>query len=75
MIGATQNPPLYNEQGQPLEFERYRRFYLSLDIDLQRIPTRSKFLKTVFSLFNVIKFPCPTLEFSQGKVQFHTFYP
>lgn len=75
MIGARQNPILYDEHGQPLDFERYRRFYLSLDVDLQRIPTRSPFLKTLFSVLNVVKFPCPTLEFSQGVFQVHTFYP
>lgn len=75
MIGAENNPPVYDENGQPLTFERYRRFYLSLDLDLTRIPVRSAFLKSLFSLVNVIKFPCPTLEYSQGTFRFHTFYP
>ncbi len=75
MIGANENPPLYNESGDAIHFERYRRFYLSLDVDLKRIPVKSTFLKTLFSALNIIKFPCPTLEYSQGGFKVHTFYP
>ncbi|WP_299117959.1 DUF2279 domain-containing protein [uncultured Winogradskyella sp.] len=44
--------------------DRYRQFYLSLDIDLTRIKTNSNVLKTLFSVFNTIKVPMPTLEFN-----------
>ena len=44
--------------------QRSRQFYLSLDIDLMKIPTKSSFLKTVFSVFNTIKVPAPTLSYS-----------
>ncbi|UMY65799.1 MULTISPECIES: DUF2279 domain-containing protein [unclassified Flavobacterium] len=48
--------------------QRMRQFYLSLDVDLTRIPTRSHTLKTLFSLFNTLKVPAPALEIkgSQG---------
>ncbi|AWM15246.1 DUF2279 domain-containing protein [Flavobacterium sediminis] len=39
-----------------------RQLYLSLDVDLTKIETKSHFLKTVFSLFNTVKIPAPTLE-------------
>ncbi|NNK40695.1 MAG: DUF2279 domain-containing protein, partial [Winogradskyella sp.] len=39
---------------------RVRQFYLSFDVDLSRIKTNSHFLKTIFSLLNVIKIPLPT---------------
>lgn len=56
-------------------FPRYRQFYLSLDIDLTRIKTRSPFLKTVFNIVNVIKIPAPTLEINTlGRVKFHPVY-
>lgn len=42
----------------------YRQFYLSLDADLTKIKTKSKFLKTVFSVVNFIKIPTPALEFN-----------
>jgi predicted lipoprotein DUF2279 len=57
------------------DFPRYRQFYLSLDIDLTRIKTKSHFLKTVFSIVNVIKIPAPALEINTlGKVRFHPIY-
>ena len=41
-----------------------RQFYLSLDLDLTKIETKSHFLKTFFSVFSVLKIPAPTLEYS-----------
>lgn len=41
----------------------YRQFYLSLDVDLTKITTKSHFLKTIFSVFNTIKIPAPTLQY------------
>ena len=55
--------------------DRYRQYYLSLDIDLTRIDTKSHFLKTVFSILNVLKIPLPTLEINvKKKGVFHLFY-
>nr|WP_234969276.1 DUF2279 domain-containing protein [Winogradskyella jejuensis] len=55
--------------------DRYRQFYLSLDIDLTRIQTNSNFLKTLFSVFNTIKVPMPTLEFNgKNGVKAHYIY-
>ena len=54
---------------------RYRQFYLSLDLDLTKIKTKSKFLKNLFSTANFIKIPTPTLSYSkQNKFKFHYFY-
>jgi len=53
----------------------YRQFYLSLDIDLVKIPTKSKILKSVFSVINFIKIPAPTLELdTNGRIKFHYLY-
>ena len=53
----------------------YRQFYLSFDIDLVKIKTKSKFLQSVFSVINFIKIPPTTLEFrSKGGVKFHYLY-
>jgi uncharacterized protein YfiM (DUF2279 family) len=62
--------------GNPtLNDGRFRQFYLSLDMDLTKIKTKSKFLKTLFSTINFIKFPAPTLSFSSQKsVKFHLIY-
>jgi hypothetical protein len=45
------------------EASRKRQFYLSFDVDLTKIETKSHVLKTVFSIFNTLKVPAPTLEF------------
>jgi hypothetical protein len=64
----TQREILPNQQ-------RYRQFYLSIDIDLTKIETNSKFLNSVFSVINFIKIPAPTLEInSLGKMKFHAIY-
>ncbi len=46
-----------------LNQKSYRQFYLSLDVDLTKIETKSHFLKTLFSVFNTIKIPAPTLQY------------
>jgi len=57
------------------EQKRFRQYYISLDVDLTKIKTRSKLLKTVFSTINFIKIPAPTFEFtSNGRSKFHLLY-
>jgi len=53
---------------------RYRQIFLSLDLDLEHIKTNSAFLKAIFSVFNMIKIPFPTLEFSKKGCVFHLLY-
>ncbi|MEN8966167.1 MAG: DUF2279 domain-containing protein, partial [Polaribacter sp.] len=53
----------------------YRQFYLSLDVDLTKIKTSSKLLKSVFSVVNFIKIPAPTLEINtKNELKFHFIY-
>ncbi len=57
------------------EATRQRQYYLSLDVDLTKIETRSRVLKTVFSIFNTLKVPAPTLEIRDtGKIKGHFLY-
>lgn len=57
------------------DLPRYKQFYLSLDVDLSKIKTKSKFLNTVFKAINFIKIPAPALEFNTlGKVKFHPLF-
>ena len=54
------------------DIRRIRRFYLSPDVDLTAIKTKSGLLKTVFYVLNMVKFPAPALEVNPaGKVRFH----
>jgi hypothetical protein len=59
----------------PDRYQRQSQFFLSLDIDFERIPTRHKWLKTVFGILNIFKLPFPALEVNTtGGVRFHPFY-
>lgn len=53
---------------------RYRQYYLSFDVNLENIKTNSHFLKSILGIFNTIKVPFPTLEFSNNKCVFHLLY-
>lgn len=71
MLGGDKNPVEF------ASIQRYHQFYLSLDVDLTKIRTRSKALKTIFNLIGFIKFPSPTIEFntnSTDNVKFHWIF-
>ncbi|MBL7956565.1 MAG: DUF2279 domain-containing protein [Flavobacteriales bacterium] len=53
----------------------YRQFYLSPDIDLSRIRSRSKAVRTLLFLANSLKVPMPALEWrSDGVLRGHWLY-
>lgn len=55
-------------------FSPYRQFFLSLDIDFEKINTQSRVLQLLFRGLNCIKVPFPAFEYSQGKFTFRPFY-
>ena len=78
-VGYGVDGLLYGESNlQQLNFpnqKRSRQFYLSLDVDLTKIETKSEFLKQIFNVFNVVKVPFPTLEINgNGKLVGHFVY-
>ena len=78
VFGAESNTwedALGNSFSAPDSYQRHSQFYLSLDIDFERIPTKHKWLKTIFGILNIFKVPFPTLEINTlGEVRFHPFY-
>lgn len=68
MISGNEKQP-----GVPY-VERYRQYYLSLDIDLTKIKTKSKTLRFILQGFNVLKIPFPTIELNKHKMKAHLFY-
>ena len=71
MTGANVNN---NNPSIPYQ-ARYRRFMLSVDVDLTRIPTHSKVLKVVFTVLSIIKIPAPAIEYnSLGNFRFYPLY-
>lgn len=74
MLGARYNNiVIEDESGNVTSFNRYRQGYFSLDVDLTRIKTKSRFLKSVFSCLNMVKIPFPNLELSEGKLKFNYY--
>ncbi len=70
----TGNDELVNTIFLP-ESKRYRKFYLSLDVDLTKIESKSHFIKTLLTVFNSIKIPAPTFEIrGSGGTKFHLLY-
>lgn len=53
------------------DIKRYRQWYLAPDINLTKIKTNKKGLKLAFRLLNIVKFPMPALEYSNGKFRFN----
>lgn len=74
MLGGYENIA-YDKNGDVIfdrrDITRYRQWYLAPDIDLTKIKTNSKFLRTVFFALNSLKFPAPALEFSNNKIKVH----
>jgi len=51
------------------DYPRYQQFYIGPDIDLTKIPVKSKFLKGVLGAINIFKIPMPYLKMNTlGKV-------
>jgi uncharacterized protein YfiM (DUF2279 family) len=74
MLGGYQNLA-FDKDGNisfdRRDIKRLRQWYLAPDIDLTKIKTKSSFLRTVFSVVNVLKIPAPALELSNGKLKGH----
>lgn len=74
MLGGYEN--VWDDNiGNPVvrdDIKRYKRFLFSLDVDLTKIETKNKTLKTIYSIFNVLKVPAPAIEFNTlGKFRLH----
>ena len=62
------------ENNNQLSFTPYRQFYLSLGIDWEEIPVKSKALKLLFRGLNFVKIPFPAIEFSKQGVKGYGLY-
>jgi len=73
MTGASSNATDY--LGKPIpSFERQQLFYISPDIDLTHIQTKSVLLKWVFEAIGFLKLPLPALQFSGKCITFTPMY-
>ncbi|MEP7196878.1 MAG: DUF2279 domain-containing protein [Saprospiraceae bacterium] len=59
-------------QLSSVDYPRYNQYFLSFDINLQKLPVKSPLLKSIFSVINIFKIPAPALEInSLHQVKFH----
>lgn len=76
MFGGFENIAVNKKDGTVTfdrrDIKRYRQFYLAPDVDLTKIKTKSKLLKSVLSAVNVLKFPAPAIELSNGRLKVKT---
>ncbi|HJW18279.1 MAG TPA: DUF2279 domain-containing protein [Flavisolibacter sp.] len=74
MFGGYQNLA-YDKEGNIVfdrqDLKRSRQWYLSPDIDLAKIKTKSRLLRSAFSVLNILKIPAPSLELNNGKLKGH----
>jgi uncharacterized protein YfiM (DUF2279 family) len=77
MLGGTENK-WTDKQGNYFnrtDIPRVRRFFIAPDIDLTKIKTKSKLLKTIFFTLNILKIPAPAIELdSKGRFVGHLLY-
>jgi uncharacterized protein YfiM (DUF2279 family) len=74
LYGARDNSYLNNFDLNPnFDYTRKSHFYLSFDIDLQKIPIRGKAWKMFTSVFRWVKFPAPSMAYN--KMDGFRFYP
>lgn len=77
LLGGFSNKA-YDESGNLVfdgsDIPRQRQWYFSPDIDLTKIKTRSRLLRTVLATFNSLKIPAPTLELTGKKIRFKALY-
>jgi len=75
-IGYGIQDMVSSEKSKSIEmgFRPYRQYYLSMDIDLTKIKTRSKFVRTIAFLANSLKIPAPALQFSKKGIDFKPLY-
>jgi hypothetical protein len=63
-----------DDQNEAANLNPYRQYYITLDFDLTSIKTRSKAVKTLIFLANIIKIPAPALSFSKHGVSGYGLY-
>ncbi|MET4108626.1 MULTISPECIES: DUF2279 domain-containing protein [Hymenobacter] len=65
-VGYGADQLLYNDpaRNQAAGLRAYRQYYLSVDVDLRRVPTRSQVLRRVFYVASLVHLPAPALEWN-----------
>ena len=68
--GADSMRGPYPKDGENI----YRQYFLSFDVDLNKIRTKNKIVNSVLHALGFLKFPTPSLEFRNGQISIHPIY-
>jgi hypothetical protein len=74
LFGARGNYAINNNGNVVFDkrnINRIRQWYLAPDIDLTKIKTKHKGIKTMLFILNALKFPTPAIELSNGKLKWN----
>jgi hypothetical protein len=66
MYGGFENKWTENTSIDRTDIPRRRQFYFAPDVDLTKIKTNSKFIRSTLFILNSFKFPMPTVEYTTG---------
>jgi uncharacterized protein YfiM (DUF2279 family) len=74
MLSGSPEAPFCD--GNPLcdEYQRYRQWFLSIDVDMSKISYKRKWAEAIFGTFGFIKIPAPTLEMSKHGLRGYWLY-
>lgn len=74
--GMTGGESNVDEQGNPIDFfQRRRQYYLSFDIDAERIKTKKKWVRAILIPLSLIKIPAPALSYNRvDKLKVHWMF-
>ena len=75
-LGYSAERMLYAENTPNLQAGQnaYRQYFLSLDIDLTKIKSKNKFVKTLLYSFNILHIPAPAIEMNKFGIRVHPLY-
>ena len=73
-LHGFENHFVVNHENNLLEFNAYRQYLFSLDVDFEKIKTNKPWLRSIFKALNHVKVPFPALELSKNKISAYPVY-
>lgn len=74
MVGGMKNPTVVDQNGRAIQFERYRQFFLSPDVDFSQLEGLTPSTRRLIGTAQFFKVAAPSLEYNRIKgVRFHLF--
>ena len=74
MISGRGNYVIIPNTGNTIGNDRLRKLLLSFDLDLTKIKTKKKLVKSLLLIFNSIKIPAPAIELKKNKINVYVLY-